>query len=73
MKTYTVYEVIYHVADDSPQAYGGAAGDGSFIDRFKKESEAIAFAKCRNWYGQRASVTKVDGVPRRLAQRWGLA
>lgn len=73
MKTYTVYEVLYHVADDSRMAYAGAAGDGSFIERFRKESEALAFAKVRDYHGQQARVTRVDSVPARLAKRWGVA
>ena len=49
MKTYTVYEVIWH-CDARP--YGGAAGDGSFIERFRKEPEATAFAKLERKVGR---------------------
>lgn len=67
MKTYTVFEVIYHVPDDSPQAYGGAAGDGSFIERFRKEPEALRFAAGREYYGKPASLWRceADHAPKR--------
>jgi hypothetical protein len=70
VKTYTVFEVIYH-NDSTP--YAGAAGDGSFIERFRREPDAVQFAKSREYYGKPASVSRVDSVPARLAKRWGLA
>ena len=60
-ETYTVYEVIYH-NDSTP-----------YIERFRKESEAVSFAYRREYYGKPASVSRVDSVPARLAQRWGVA
>jgi len=61
----TVYEVLYHVSDDHPQAYGGAFGDGSFIARFRSKSAAEKFAAVND-----AKVEECLNVPKRLIDRW---
>ena len=66
-KGITVYEVLYH--DDS-RPYGGAAGDGSFIARFRKKDAAERFAKGRRCYSGEATVDTLNDVPRRLVDRW---
>jgi|HubBroStandDraft_4_1064222.scaffolds.fasta_scaffold132054_4 hypothetical protein len=71
-KTVTCYCVSYHVADDHPQAYGGAMGDGSFTARFRTERDAEDFARGKEYYGKPARVSR-DEVPKRIAQRWGVA
>jgi hypothetical protein len=70
-KTIKVFEVLYH-SDNPRDAYAGAAGDGSFIARFRKRADAEAFARGKRCYSGDASVSECD-APRRLAQRWGLA
>jgi hypothetical protein len=70
-KEVKVYEVLYH-SDDPGSYYAGAAGDGSFIYRTRDAKEAARFATGKHCYGRPASVN-VSEVPRRLAQRWGLA
>ena len=70
--TVQVYSVCYHVDDDHPQSHGGAAGDGSFVVRFRSRVDAEAFARGKSYYGNDARIAR-DDVPRRLAQRWGLA
>lgn len=67
-KTVTVFEVLFH-NDATP--YAGAAGDGSFIQRFRSETEANRFAASRTYYGKPCTVGRVD-APRKLAQRWGV-
>lgn len=69
VKGITVFEVIYH-NDATP--YAGAAGDGSFIERFRKEADAARFAASRTYYGKPCTVLQTHNVPRKLAQRWGL-
>jgi hypothetical protein len=78
MRTVRVYEVAYQVPSDHPNAYAGAAGDGSYIARFRRKDDAESFADakqaqgCTGLYGApRVDVCAVD-VPPRLAQRWGL-
>lgn len=71
-KTVKVYEVLYVVDDDHPQSHGGAMGDGSFIARFRKQADAEAFASGKRCYSGPAKV-HADEVPRRIAQRWGVA
>lgn len=68
-KTIRVFEVLYYAGDDGPD---GPAGDGSFIERFRDESEATQFANGKHYYGEPSTVEPRD-VPRRLAQRWGMA
>jgi hypothetical protein len=70
-KTVKVFEVLYH-SDEPHHAYAGAAGDGSFIYRTRKRSDAESFARGKRCYSGDASILESD-VPRRLAQRWGLA
>lgn len=60
---------IYVVIADGPG--DGPAGDGTFINRFKSERTATAFAATATCYGRAATVT-ADDVPRRLAQRWNV-
>jgi len=67
-KTVTVHELIFH-NDATP--YAGAAGDGSFIQRFRSKTEAERFAASRHYYGKPCSVLTTD-VSRKLAQRWGV-
>lgn len=66
-----VFEVLWH-SDEPSQAYAGPAGDGSFTYRTRKKVEADRFAVGKHYYGKDASVRE-SAVPRRLAQRWGLA
>lgn len=64
--TVAVWEVLY---------YGpglGPAGDGSFVARFRNASDARVFAAGNVYYGRPAEAVRVE-VPRRLAQRWGVA
>ena len=44
---------------------------GTVIYRFKKESQAQAWASGRKCFGQPATVQR-DECPKRLALRWGL-
>ena len=71
-KLVTVWTVLFLVDDGHAAAHGGAMGDGSFTARFRKEADAVAFAKGREYYGKPAKVSR-DDVPRRIAQRWGMA
>jgi hypothetical protein len=71
-KIVTCYCVLYHVADNHHQAGGGANGDGSFIARFRSERDAEIFASGKEYYGKPAKVSR-DDVPKRIAQRWGMA
>lgn len=62
---------VWEVFHDGPGA--GAAGDGTHISRFRSEASARSFARGKTLYRNGpATVTKVS-VPRRLAERWGLA
>jgi hypothetical protein len=70
-KPITVFEVLWH-SDNPDQAYAGAAGDGSFIYRTRNRKDAERFAAGKRCYSGDASVLE-SSVPRRLAQRWGLA
>jgi hypothetical protein len=71
-KPVKIIEVVYH---DERNPYGGAAGDGSFVARFKatKAGKAAAetFASGRNYYGKPATLTESE-VSRSAAQRYGL-
>lgn len=67
--TVTVFEVLYH-SDDPSYAHAGAAGDGSFVERFRKRGDADRFAAGKCCYGRPATVTE-SVVSRRLARRWG--
>jgi len=69
-KTIKVYEVLFH-SDNPSQAYAGAFGDGSFIQRFRKEADAVRFAASHEYYGKPCTVGGID-APKRLAQRWGV-
>jgi len=67
-----VFEVLYSVGDDHPQAHGGAAGDGSFIFRSRSRREAEAFAREHaHPYGGPCEAREAR-VPARLADRWGV-
>lgn len=68
-----VYEVRHVVRDDDPGAHGGAAGDGSYIARFRSARDAKAFARGREGYGGNPATADARDVPRYLAERWGLA
>ena len=70
-KTVTVWEVSYHVSDDSPSAHGGAAGDGGFTARFRDEAKAKAFALTVEYYGNPAKALPYE-ASRALARRWGV-
>jgi hypothetical protein len=61
-----VYEVLY----DGDSA--GAAGDGTHIEGFRLKKDADRFARDRTCYGQAARVMETF-VPRRIAERWGVA
>jgi hypothetical protein len=63
-----VYEVLY----DLPYGVDGPAGDGHAVYRSRSKAAAERFAQGKDCYGRPASVCE-DEVPRRLAQRWGLA
>lgn len=63
-----VFEVLYDAG-----GYGGAAGDGTIVERFDNRRDAESFAvSARGPYGGTAKVIEVD-VPKSLARRWGLA
>ncbi len=64
--TVRIYEVLYDV--DRP----GPAADGTVIYRSKSKREAEAFAASHTCYGKPATAEPAD-VPRRLAERWGVA
>lgn len=65
-KTIRVYCVLFNC--DGP----GRMGDGLEWRRFRKQRDAEDFAEGRRCYAGPATVTAED-VPRKLAQRWGLA
>lgn len=65
----TVFEVLYYAGDDGPS---GPAADGHFVWRSRDRREAERFAAARTCYGSPATVSE-SSVPRRLAQRWGVA
>lgn len=66
--TVRVYEVLFH---DDERPHGGAAGDGSFVKRFKAQGDAEDFAKDKHYYGKSATVSPTD-APRETARRWGI-
>ena len=68
-KLVRVYEVLHDTGRD-----GGAAGDGTAIRRFHRteRAQADAFAAGSTCYGRPATVL-ADDVPRRIAERWGMA
>ncbi|MBK6854657.1 MAG: hypothetical protein IPG93_24565 [Burkholderiales bacterium] len=70
MKTKVVFEILYTVADDHPMAHGGPAGDGSFVERFRKRADAEKFAKTKTFHGKPSQVRETE-VSAMLARRWG--
>lgn len=66
-KGITVFEVLADIAGDGP------AADGTRVFRFRSEIEADAFARRNICYGRACKVQREDNVPKRLAQRWGMA
>lgn len=58
--------------EGKPDGPAGPAGDGTFVQRFRSEREAERFAKQNTCYGREAKAIRNE-VPRRLAQRWGMA
>lgn len=66
-KTVTVFSVIADTAREGPR------GDGTIIFRFREEAEAARFAEENTYYGRPATVRRDDDVPRKIAQRWGMA
>ena len=72
-KPVKIFEVLYH---DDTRPYGGAMGDGSFIERFKGtqagQKAAETFAKGRSYYGHPAEAKPAE-VSKSVAQRYGLA
>lgn len=81
-KEITVHEVSYDLPDGADTEFGRAAratfghtnsADGYMATaRFRDKTKADAFAKGKTFWGRAASVLTSE-VPRRLAQRWGLA
>jgi hypothetical protein len=71
-KPIKIIEIVYH---DENRPYGGAAGDGSFVARFKAtkagRKAAETFADGRNYYGKPATLNESE-VSRSTAQRHGL-
>jgi hypothetical protein len=61
-----VYEVV---TDDPSNPFGGAAGDGSFVARFKNAKEAEYWASAHTHNGRACQVSSCD-VSRKLAARW---
>jgi len=66
-----VYFVLFHVRDESAQAYGGPYGDGSFTRHFRRREDAERFAKGLVYYAMPARVDVTD-VSARIARRWGV-
>ena len=66
MRIVIVYEVLHDTDTDGP------AGDGTVIARFRKEDDAKRFSSNKLCYGFPATVNRTE-VPRRIAQRWGMA
>lgn len=64
--TVRVYEVLYNC--DGP----GPMGDGMAVYRTRSKADAERFAAGKRCYSGPAEADGND-VPRRLAQRWGLA
>lgn len=81
-KDITVHEVSYDLPDGADTEFGRAAratfGQTNSPDgytataRYRDKAKAEAFAKGKTCWGNPASVLTSE-VPRRLAQRWGLA
>lgn len=71
--TVRVYEVL-HDGDYTPRSSmgDGAAGDGTFIRRFRTKQEAELFAGTATLYGGPVRVVCCD-APRHIAERWGMA
>jgi hypothetical protein len=65
-KPVRVWEVLHDTDGEGP------TGDGTVIARFRRESDATKFAAGLTCYGRPAKADSCD-VPRRLAQRWGVA
>ena len=65
-KTIMVWEVLA----DGPGS--GPAGDGTHVRRFRSEREAHTFAAQSTCYG-RPTEARLAEVPRRIAERWGMA
>ena len=63
----TVYEVLFEAGSPGP------AGDGTHVYRSRSRAEAERFAVGRELWGRPATVQVAEGVPVRLAARWGLA
>lgn len=61
-----VYEVLHDTDGEGP------AGDGTVIARFRDKREAERFASGNTCYGRQATA-ELHEVPRRIAQRWGMA
>lgn len=68
MKTATVrvYEALIDIAGDGP------AGDGTKTVRFRKREDLERYVAGATCYGGPVRIHEND-VPRKLAQRWGLA
>lgn len=66
-----VYFVLFHVRDESKQAYGGPSGDGLFTRHFRRRQDAENFAKGLFYYAEPARVDVTD-VSARIARRWGV-
>ena len=58
--------IVFTVVYDAPHRRDGLSDD---IARFRRESDAKAFATKQTHYGQPATVDR-DEVPNRIAQRW---
>ena len=61
-----VWEVLADIDGEGP------AADGTAVRRFRTQRDADAFAATATCYGRPATVS-ADDVPRRIAQRWGMA
>jgi hypothetical protein len=64
--TAQVFEVLYDTGTD------GRMGDGFETFRARNAKDAQSFANGRTCYGKPATVEALQ-VPRRIAQRWGMA
>lgn len=66
-----VFEVLFDGPEDGPS---GPAGDGTFVARFRRGEKKAAekFASENTAWGSPAKVTETE-VPRRTAERWGVA
>ena len=70
-KLYPVFEII---VDGRPGGPAGPAGDGTFIQRFRTQREALEYVSVfgATTYGRPTQVGEAHMVPRRLMERWGL-